>query len=325
MKTVTKIICSLMIAVFAMVFMGTSVFAAETGSAWLSVTEPESGVTAVSIVTDEVVTDGLIVLTFDDADLNYSGLEVNSDCLTYHSVNSDTPGTIKLAWVGSGDYEADSTCLVTLIFNGVTKGGISVSGEMTNSAGNTLSIEQSRFAADFQQLRKAVLLARAMDPVNYTAESYAAMTAALEAAESLLADMYALQTDVDAATQALYDAVDALELAASTDVDQELVELNKAYLKAMALDKDLYTEDSFAHVDAALAVVMAYLETPGTAEEMQAAADALNDAIRNLELNPDSPDTGNFLTVPVMLLMVLSACGIVAVAALISKKGRCVK
>lgn len=326
MRTAKKMICTLVMAALLLTVMSTSVFATEGSSAWLQVDTSEENVTIVSIIADTTVTDALISVTYDAETLSFAGLEPNADCVAYSSFNADEAGTIKLAWVSSSDYEAKGVCLFTLVFNGVSDVEISMAGQLTGSDGKTLNVGQTLYGADFTQLRKAVLLASGLDAANYTSESFAAMTAALEAAEALMDNEYALQADVDAATQALNDAVDTLELVTSTGIDQELKELNKAYLKALALDKGLYTEDSFARVEAALAVVEALLANNGTAEEMQAAADALNEAILNLELNPDAPATGNFLATPILLVLVLSAAGVVATACLLlGKKGRCAK
>lgn len=325
MKTARKMICALMLAALLLTVMSASVFATETDNAWLQVDDSEENVTKVSFLADTAITDGLITVSFDAEQLSYAGLEVNSDCVAYSSVNGDTPGVIKLAWVSAGEYEAQDLALFTLTFNGVSEQKITMSGSLTDREGNALTIGETLYGAELSQLKKAVLMARGLNAEHYTADSFAAMEAALAAAEAYLSEEFVRQEDVDAAVQALYDAVDALVLA-DTDLTQELQALEKARLKALALEKRLYTEDSFARVEAALAAVEAFLANHGASDEMLAAADALNAAIRDLELNPDAPNTGSFLTMPVILLMALSAAGVaVSVCLLLGKKGRCAK
>ncbi len=325
MKTARKMICALMLASLLLTVMSASVFATETDNAWLQVDDSEENVTKVSFLADTAITDGLITVSFDAEQLSYAGLEVNSDCVAYSSVNGDTPGVIKLAWVSAGEYEAQDLALFTLTFNGVSEQKITMSGSLTDREGNALTIGETLYGAELSQLKKAVLMARGLNAEHYTADSFAAMEAALAAAEAYLSEEFVRQEDVDAAVQALYDAVDALVLA-DTDLTQELQALEKARLKALALEKRLYTEDSFARVEAALAAVEAFLANHGASDEMLAAADALNAAIRDLELNPDAPNTGSFLTMPVILLMALSAAGVaVSVCLLLGKKGRCAK
>lgn len=325
MKTARKMICAFVLAALLLTVMSASVFATETDTAWLQVDDSEENVTKVYFLADTAITDGLITVNYDAEQLSFAGLEVNSECVAYSAVNGDTPGVIKLAWVSTGEYEDLETPLFTMTFNGVTENEIVMSGELTDAEGNGLTIGETLYGADLSQLKKAVLMARGLNAEHYTAESFAAMEAALAAAEAYLSEEFARQEDVDAAVQALYDAVDALSLA-DTDLTQELQALEKARLKALALEKRLYTEDSFARVEAALAAVEAFLANHGSSDEMLAAADALNAAIRDLELNPDAPNTGSFFTMPVVLLMVLSAAGVaVSVCLLLGKKGRCAK
>lgn len=120
-------------------------------------------------------------------------------------------------------------------------------------------------------------------------------------------------------------AIDALELI-QEGLDEEAQVLEKALLKAQGLDKNLYTADSFAVLEAALAAANELLANAGTAEEYLAAAEALNEAIRNLELNPDAPATGDYQTTTMILMIALAVTCVGAVTILlISKKGRCAK
>lgn len=329
MKTAKRTICALMMAVLLLLSMGTSVFATEMEDAWLMVDDSEENVTKVFFVANSAITDGLITVTYDAEHLTYAGMEVNSDCVDYSSVNADTPGVIKLAWVSDGDYEAVGVDLFTFTFNGTTENQISMSGELTDKDGNPLNIIPTIYDADLSELRKAVLVARGLDAQHYTAESFAAVESALAAAEAFLGAHFASQEDVDAAALALNNAIDALVLSRTESGSQlNTDELEKAILKAEALNKADYTQESFAKVEAALTDGRELLNNAeATQAQIDAAAVALNDAVRALDLGTGVPDTGlNFMTVPVVMIMVLSAAGVVAVVFLTrGKKGRCAK
>lgn len=329
MKTAKRTICALMMAALLLLSMGTAVFATEMNEAWLQVDDSNENVTKVSFVANSAITDGLITVTYDAAQLSYLGLEVNSDCVAYSSVNADTAGVIKMAWVSSGDYEAQDVAVFTLIFDGETDNTIAMTGELTGRDGEPVTILDTLYGADLSELKKAVLVARGLSAEHYTADSFEAMESALAAAEALLGAQFASQEDVDAAALALNNAIDALELS-KTESGSGLNtnELEKAILKAEALDKADFTQESFALVEKALAAGRELLNDPeATQDQIDAAAVALNDAIRALDLGTGVPDTGrSFMELPVVMIMVLSAAGVVAAIFLVKgKKGRCAK
>lgn len=96
--------------------------------------------------------------------------------------------------------------------------------------------------------------------------------------------------------------------------------LEKAIAKAESLDPSRYTEESFAAVKTATQEAKAVLADTGASQaELDAAAKNLNDAIAALKkVGGDSADTGDNI-LPVMGMMLLSACGMAA--CLITKKG----
>lgn len=395
MRTAKRTFVTLMLAALLLVMLSTSVFATENGSAWLTVSTTGDGNTVVSIVTDAPVTDAYVELTTDTA-LTYTGIEVNSDCVAYYSVNADEAGKVKIAWVSDGNYDAaDGQWVLTVTFTGTATEDPVLAGEMNDAAGNALDIRvilntealESAIAAaealdravytedslaavdsalenakavlqnadaaqvqvdaaakalqdaiaalekipvDKTALKKATLAAQGLKAENYTEDSYAALQDALAVAQAVLENEDATQAQVDEALRVLNEALAALELAeGSGDAPVNTDELKKLILLAEGLQKIQYSEDSFAAVESALAAgreVLANAEA--TQEQVDTAAEALRTAIDGLVLiSGDAPDTGaSFLTLPVVLLLALSAAGIAAVAMLLySKKGRCAK
>ena len=183
------------------------------------------------------------------------------------------------------------------------------------------------------ELKKAVLAARGLTAENYTEESFAAVEAALAEAEAVLVSTTVRQAAVDAAEKALNDAMDALVLS-KTESDSELdtAELEKAILKAIALDRTQYTRESYAAVEAALAAAQEMLANATSQEQIDAIAKELNDAIRVLDLGTGVPDTGNVPTGVIAALLAMSAVGIAVAVCLLNNKnkkngreGRCEK
>ena len=324
----------LIVAALMLAMLSTSVFATESGNVWLNVTETQEGNTRVSIVTDTAVTDAYVELSFDNENLSYIGAETNSDCVAVYSANADESGKVKIAWVSSGDYTADEAgvSVMTFIFTGVADAMPAMSGQLSDVQGNALNIRETvKENVDKTELTKAVLAAQGLKAENYTEESFAVLAAALSAGQAVLEKEQATQNEVDEAAKVLNDAMDALVLISSAGEDAVVNtdELAKLVLKAEGLQKIMYSEESFDAMEAVLADAKAVLSNAeATQEQVDAAAAQLKSAIDALVLiSGDAPDTGNtFMTLPMILLVVLSGVGIVAAACLlISKKGRCAK
>ncbi|MCO7138178.1 carbohydrate-binding protein, partial [[Clostridium] leptum] len=83
---------------------------------------------------------------------------------------------------------------------------------------------------DLQALKDAIAEAEAYDANNYTEDSYAALTSAVEAGKALLDNAEATKTQVLDATQAIKDAIDALtakEFVLSASADKDTYEPNE--------------------------------------------------------------------------------------------------
>lgn len=211
MKTVKRTICALCMAALLCAMLGTSVLAAESGSMWLSVTQTADGETAACIAADTTVTDGYVELSYDSAALTYVGVTVNDTYVAMHSVNADTAGIVKIAWVAPGAWESDGTgvTLLTVHFTGdAGVSTLSLTGSAHDPQGNQVFLGQP----DTTELEAAIAKAEALNAALYTDKSFAAVEAALAEAKAVLADADAAQSEVDAAAKELNDAIAELKL-----------------------------------------------------------------------------------------------------------------
>ncbi len=143
---------------------------------------------------------------------------------------------------------------------------------------------------DKSALEQAIAAAGAVVAENYTAETAAALADAMAVAAQVYADTEATQKSVNAATQALNDAIAALELKGA---DYSKIEELKALIPE---NRDEYTEESLAALDAAIAQIEEGLDITQQ-EQVDQWAEELEEAINGLEKKPvetpEEPDTGN--------------------------------
>lgn len=208
MKIARKVAVMLTAAVLLCTLLSTAVFAAESGSLW-AVIEQGQGTTAL-VVTDTVVSDGVVKLTYDSSVLTYEGTEVTGEYVAMYAVNAEEAGTVLISWVAPGEYALDggAVCLIRVRFSGVEENStITLTGTAHDGSGNALSFAD---APDTAKLAETIAKAEALDESKYTQDSYAALEEALEDAKAVLADSTATQAEVDAAEKALEDAMDAL-------------------------------------------------------------------------------------------------------------------
>ena len=139
-------------------------------------------------------------------------------------------------------------------------------------------------APDKTALEAAIQQAEAVKKDEYTEETVKALDDALAAAKKAL-DEAKTQDELDAAAKVLTDAIAALEKKPQLDK----TELEKAIEEAEQVEKDPYTEASVKALDDALAAAKKALTDAKTQDELDAAAKALNDAIKGLEKKPEDP------------------------------------
>lgn len=213
MRIARKVITALVIAML----LTTAVFAAQSGRVWVSVERTEG--TSALIVTDAVVTDGVLKLTYDSEMLTYEGIEVFETCVAMYAVNAEEPGTVLISWVAPGSYslENGAVCLFRVNFSGAEEeSSLTVSGTVHGLDGASLDIVG---APDTAGLADAIADARALDEKAYTTQSWSALAAALADAQAVMQDATATQAEVDAAEKALRDAMAELVKVPGTTED----------------------------------------------------------------------------------------------------------
>lgn len=210
MERVRKTVGTLLLAVIFCITLAGAVFAAESGSLWLNITESADGQsTAALIVTDTTVTDGNVTVHYDSSVLTYEGIEVTEDYVAMYAVNAEEEGTVRIAWVAPEAWESngDTVCLIQVNFSGAEETStITLTGTAYGADSQMIIVGE----VDTAELEKAIADAKALDETRYTEESYAAVEDALADAEALLAGT-ASQEQIDAATEALRSAIAALE------------------------------------------------------------------------------------------------------------------
>ena len=318
MKAVNKLLRLLALVLIMSMMLATVAFAAETGKVWISVAESANGKDTVALIlTDTTVTDGLVKVTYDPEALTYQGVMVSSEYVAMHSVNAEEPGTVLIAWVAPEAFEADGSVL-TLIevnFEGVQEENtLEAAGVAQDAEGNEIAIG----SVDTSALEEAIAKTEELKEEDYTEESWKALEEAKEAAEAVLEDPTATQSEIDEAAEALEEAIAALE---EKPVDKS--ELEKAIKTAESKVKKDYTKKSWDAMQAALKVaekVMA--DEDATQEEVDAAADALNKAIKALvPATGKNPETGDNSQLGLVAVIAgLCAVGMAALAVMNSKR-----
>ena len=145
-----------------------------------------------------------------------------------------------------------------------------------NNAVEALVKKGSEPEVNKDALEAAIAAAEKLNEADYTPETFAALTEALEAAKAVPAD--ADQAAVDAAAKAVNDAIAALEPAAGKADKRELA---KAIAAAEAVDPEKY--ESVEDLNKALEAAKAVNDKEDAAQdEVDAAAKAVNDAIAAL-------------------------------------------
>ena len=146
-------------------------------------------------------------------------------------------------------------------------------------------------AADKMDLEMAVELAEMIDLDHYVSAGQQAFTEALAAAKEVLDDGDAMQPEADSAWNALVNAMSELRLKANKTVLETILN------EAADLDLTLYTEETVAVYNMALASAMTVYADPEISVEDQQIVDdavaALRSAADGLVLKPDDGDAGN--------------------------------
>lgn len=171
-----------------------------------------------------------------------------------------------------------------------TQGMVDFAANTLNAAIDALE-KLPQTTVDKSALEEAIAAAQAVDRSKYTSESLSAMDSKLNYAQAVLGDDDATQADVDAAANALNDAVKALkEKEVTPTVDKS--KLQEAISKAEAIDTSKYTDETVAALNQALTAAKAVLGADSVPQAgVDNAAKALNDAIAGLKEKDVTPPT----------------------------------
>lgn len=309
MKRVKNSVRIIALAVMVCCLLTMGVFAAEDGSVWIAQTNTEDGTAAV-VITDTAVTDGVVEVRYDAEALTYQGITVNETYVAMHAVNADEVGVVLVSWVAPGAVAVEGNeWLIQVEFAGTADEEITLEGDLTGGEIGAAPV------VDKTELEKTVLEALGLTEGNYTPETWAALQEALAAYRAVLVDLTATQAEVDAATDALRAAIEALELAESFAGDADKAELAKTIDIAEGLKKGNYTEASWKALEKALKDAKAVLaDADAKQEEVDAATAALKAAIAGLKLQGVA-DTGD--DSDLVLPIVAAAVCVVAIMAIL--------
>lgn len=145
-------------------------------------------------------------------------------------------------------------------------------------------IDLEAVTIDFTALKDALSSAKSYAQSDYTSVSYKALTDAVAAGETVLANTEASQTDVDDAAKAINDAIAGLVKRADFSALTSALDLADKYAESD------YTEGSYSELSKAVTAGKAVAENTDAAQtEADNAAQAINDAIDGL-VKADSSD-----------------------------------
>lgn len=193
--------------------------------------------------------------------------------------------------VKSGSVANDTTVKTITLDTPVATQYIKLTLTQVTTAGDWGTCAEMNFrevtAADTEGLEAAIEAAEAIDADNYSEETYAALTTALEAAEAVLANESATAAEVFEAEGNLYKAIASLKATAidgevtSTEVLDIIIRLTQD------VDLDKYVLNGQDEFKEALAHAQAVLAKPKSDAQVQEAAQRLNTAWLNLRFKAD--------------------------------------
>lgn len=205
MKQIKSMMCVLALVLAWSLCLAVPAFGAESAVMWLEVQATDDGIT-VSVCANTTVADGQIEVHYDNRDLTYRDITTDNQYVLAHAVNPEKVGVVKIAWIASNDYGLDGTkhVLMQLHFDGQNVDGFYVSGHVFTPEGNQIMVEPP---VGRDRLQAALESAKLLKPDLYTADSYAKLQDALNAARAELADPTVTQERLEAARQKVIDAV----------------------------------------------------------------------------------------------------------------------
>lgn len=208
MRNIRKLSVILALCLVLALLPVTSAQAAQGGSVWLRHSATEEDYT-IALVADTAIGSGVITITYNIDVYTFLELTVDSAFVAAYAVNDKEAGTIKISWVGTGA-GSDAHVPMRLQFSENLFSGadpyVDLSGSIYSASGEEVAIT----GLDFGAFNAVARQAEKLKAEDYTADSFAALQAALAAANAQLNVETVSQAQVDAATQSLKAVIDAL-------------------------------------------------------------------------------------------------------------------
>ena len=209
-------------------------------------------------------------------------------------INANIPG-----WINKSMLDTISSNAVRIQQpDGISSygGGLIKTEWLSSAAKNNPMTEQNANVTN-SKLEAAISSAAGMNADDYTAESYAKLKEALDAARKVMANSAATQEEIDAARSALEAAMQGLvkkEETPKTDTSALSSALNSAQ---GYVDTTKYQSDKVAALQSAISSGNSVLANKdSTQEQIDAATAAINTAVQNCISSPvqttPPPDTG---------------------------------
>lgn len=205
MRNIRKLSVILLLCMVLCALPVSSANAAENGSLWLRQMPTDDGVT-MAVCADTVVASGVITVTYDSNVLTFQEVTLDSTHVLAHAVNDQKAGQIRISWIGTGEAVDGGYVLLRLRFIGTEDQSAVLTGSGYSADGDAIAVT----ALNLTDATAAVSAAEALQAEDYTADSFAAVEAAMQDAKALLALETVTQAQLDAAAQNLTDAMGKL-------------------------------------------------------------------------------------------------------------------
>lgn len=202
MRNIRKLSVILLLCMLLCALPVSSANAAENGSLWLRQMPTDDGVT-MAVCADTVVASGVITITYDSNVLAFQEVTLDSAYVLAHAINDQKAGQIRISWIGTGEAADGGYVLLRLRFTGTADRSAVLTGSGYTADGDAIAIA----VLNLTGTETAVLEAEALQAEDYTADSFAAVEAAIQEAKQLLALETVTQAQLDAVTQKLTDAM----------------------------------------------------------------------------------------------------------------------
>lgn len=181
--------------------------AAQSDALWFESEVTKEGI-LVSVYTDAPVVSGKIVFSYDRKIMKFQQLQVQEEFVAQHAINDKSVGSVQIAWVAPKDMSAQGDhVLMQLLFTGEDVSSLTIAGSASTATGESVRVT----APDLAGLEALVKQAQEKKAEEYTADSFAALNAALQEAQDVQKQAHLSPAQVEAAMTKLEKALQALQ------------------------------------------------------------------------------------------------------------------